>query len=183
MTWERRRLALAAVLTVVGLSGSFLFWRASQRKHARELRSGSPYANTQLGVNYVGDPACVPCHAGIAESYRRHPMGRSLFPIVEAASPGADPGTEDAQFDANGSRYSVEHQGNRVIHQETRRDRPRRVAPPVRLFGGASMNWPREGIVGWVSEAKRNATHHPGLVDVGCASLTHPTRASRSQPS
>ena len=78
-----------------------------------------------------GDAACVRCHAEIAETYRRHPMGRSLFPIADAASLGADPGREHAQFDVNGSRYSVEHQGNRVIHQETRRDASGRVISKV----------------------------------------------------
>ena len=38
----------------------------------------SPWLNTRPEVKYVGDAVCARCHADIAETYRRHPMGRSL---------------------------------------------------------------------------------------------------------
>jgi hypothetical protein len=131
MTRGRKLFILAAVLTVAGLLGLPLVWRASPKKDARRPDSGSPYAKTRLSVNYVGDAACVRCHAEIAETYRRHPMGHSLFPIADAASLGADPEREQAQFNVNGSQFSVEQQGNRVIHQETRRDASGRVISKV----------------------------------------------------
>src|SRR5947209_4248935 len=37
-----------------------------------------PYRNIDPDVRYVGDAACAGCHKDIAESYARHPMGRSL---------------------------------------------------------------------------------------------------------
>src|SRR5262245_6637717 len=36
------------------------------------------YQNTRPEVKYVGDATCAECHPKEAESYRRHPMGRSL---------------------------------------------------------------------------------------------------------
>ena len=59
----------------------------------------------------------------IADTYRRHPMGQSLALITDTASPGADPGKGRSEFEVKGLQYSVEHQENRVIHKETRRDR------------------------------------------------------------
>ena len=51
------------------------------------LNTGSPYQNTRPEVKYVGDAACIRCHAEIGESYRAHPMGRSLSPITPETAP------------------------------------------------------------------------------------------------
>ena len=40
-----------------------------------------PLQNVHPDVRYVGDSACAGCHAAKAESYARHPMGRSLAPV------------------------------------------------------------------------------------------------------
>src|SRR6516162_3070307 len=56
------------------------------------LPSG-PYRNTDPSVAYVGDEACVKCHAEIARTYRQHPMGRSMSPV-----PGEDPKAEGTVF-------------------------------------------------------------------------------------
>ena len=53
-----------------------------------EIVAGSPYRNVRPGVKEVGDAACARCHSEIAETYRQHPMGRSLAPINEAAMRG-----------------------------------------------------------------------------------------------
>src|SRR5581483_2731240 len=42
------------------------------------------YLNIHPEVRYVGDQACARCHRRITDSYRRHPMGRSLAPVVQA---------------------------------------------------------------------------------------------------
>jgi hypothetical protein len=122
MPRRQRLLLLAAVSIIVAASGAFLAWRASPGKRVDPLEFRSPYQNTRLGVAYVGDAVCSRCHGEIAQSYRQHPMGRSLCNISDAASLGADPGIENSQFDVNGLSFSIERQGNRVIHQETRRD-------------------------------------------------------------
>src|SRR5262249_36593676 len=83
----------------------------------------SPYKNTRPGVEYVGDAACARCHAEIAESYHQHPMGRSLIAVGSGPSGEA----ERASFEAQGFHYPVERRGDRVIHEETRRDAQGRV--------------------------------------------------------
>src|SRR5271168_4018381 len=41
-----------------------------------------PFLNVRPEVGYVGDDRCAECHREIAESFRRHPMARSLSPIA-----------------------------------------------------------------------------------------------------
>src|SRR5262249_38128802 len=80
---RRRILLLAAFLaSAVGIPAALIAWRrAPERSRRLDLDTGSPYRNTRAGVEYVGDAACARCHTEIAETYRRHPMGRSLAPI------------------------------------------------------------------------------------------------------
>ena len=56
----------------------------SRKLRIHEQASVSPYKNTRPAVKYIGDAACVGCHREIAQTYRDHPMGRSLFPIAQA---------------------------------------------------------------------------------------------------
>src|SRR5581483_6321788 len=114
MSRVRRLLLLASGLTLIACAGVILTLRTSQSGAV----AGSPYANTRPGVEYVGDSACVRCHAEIAETYRRHPMGRSLSPVEAPGRATQGP----AGFEAQGLHYSVEHRGDRVIHREARRD-------------------------------------------------------------
>ena len=123
----RSRLVLAAVLMAATALWLFLTWRGSHEGGIQPIESSSPYVNTRLGVRFVGDSACTRCHADIAETYRRHPMGQSLAPITLATRPAANRGTAADQFEAKGLLYSVEREGDRVIHKETRRDASGRV--------------------------------------------------------
>jgi Flp pilus assembly protein TadD len=95
--------------------------------HQRLVETASPYANTRSKVGYVGDSVCTECHGKIAESYRKHPMGRSLSPIAAAARAGNVEGDNRPLFEAQGLEYSIEDRDGRVIHQETRRDSAGRV--------------------------------------------------------
>ena len=58
----------------------------------------------------------------IAETYGRHPMGRSLSPIALAVTTGGDEKAGRPLFEAQGLEYSIERRDGRVWHQETRRD-------------------------------------------------------------
>jgi hypothetical protein len=42
-----------------------------------------PYRNIRPDVQYVGDDRCTGCHQDIADSYARHPMGRSPVPAAD----------------------------------------------------------------------------------------------------
>jgi tetratricopeptide (TPR) repeat protein len=50
-------------------------------------RTAAPGKNAQPGVKYVGDEACARCHAKITDSFKHHPMGRSLSPITADSRP------------------------------------------------------------------------------------------------
>jgi hypothetical protein len=91
------------------------------------LSFSTPYENTRPGVGYVGDEACAGCHPSQAETFRQHPMGRSLAPVL-----GASPverygeGTHNP-FQAHGLRYRVAQRGGRVVHTEGRYDKQGRA--------------------------------------------------------
>jgi predicted CXXCH cytochrome family protein len=121
----RRLVAVFALL--LGLSATGLTWRTSRDKGIRPIDTGSPYMNTPRDVKYVGDAACVRCHAGIADVYRRHPMGRSLSPIEDTQAMRASTAGAPARFEAQGLEYSVGDKDGRVIHRETRRDSDGRI--------------------------------------------------------
>ena len=137
LTGRRRgRSILLAILCTLGLSAVCLSWRSSwlhslidrSRSPAqRSLASNSPYRNIRPGVRYVGDATCVRCHAEIARSYRRHPMGRSLDGAVLASIPD----TPSPSFEAQGLEYVVERRGDRVFHKEITRDASGRVVSQV----------------------------------------------------
>ncbi len=113
-------LALAAVI----LGGVWAFRRPKSEGERRlsRLVAASPFRNVGPGVGYVGDADCARCHAAIAESYRAHPMGRSVTPAAEATVAGARAALPEATFEAQGYRYEVERRDGRVIHRERRPD-------------------------------------------------------------
>jgi Flp pilus assembly protein TadD len=130
MVHPRRRLTLllAAIMAMAGSTALLVSWRkAPRREHKRLAETESPYANTRSNVRYVGDSACARCHAKITETYRRHPMGRSLSPIAEAVTTGGDEAAGRSLFEAQGLEYSIERRDGRVFHQETRRDSSGRI--------------------------------------------------------
>jgi hypothetical protein len=86
------------------------------------LAYSGPFRNIHPGVKYVGDAACAECHADITATYRRHPMGRSLVPIAAVAPTQLYDEGHHNPFDALGSRFFVERQGDRVWHRQRRLD-------------------------------------------------------------
>lgn len=133
-----------ALLVLLSLLSLFAAWGWWFRERSRMLSSGAgqpspaadhtvtdddprltfatPYRNIRPEVKYVGDDACSACHPRLFNSYRNHPMGRSLSPIATAvALERYDAGAHNP-FDAAGFRYGVERRGDRVLHQEIARD-------------------------------------------------------------
>jgi hypothetical protein len=128
-TTRGRRIRLGLVVLVLAIGGSSTALVARRRGVEESLRqadTGSPYKNTRPGVRYVGDAACVRCHAEIAETFRQHPMGRSLAPVT-AAHMSADGPSDRVLFEVYGLRYSVENRDGRLIHKEARRDAAGRI--------------------------------------------------------
>jgi Flp pilus assembly protein TadD len=116
-----------AMVLVLGSSAALVTRRAAPRVNIHQSDAGSPYKNTRAGVAYVGDAACIRCHGEIAETYRQHPMGRSLSPIATAPPSGNDKESKRPLFEAKGFQYAIEHRDGRVIHQEMRCDASGRV--------------------------------------------------------
>src|SRR4051794_26115540 len=104
VTRRRRMILLFVALLAVAGSGAALvsWWRASGMAHQRLVEIASLHANTGSKVGYVGDSACTQCHGKIADTYHRHPMGRSLAPIAAAASAGNAQGGNRPLFEAQG---------------------------------------------------------------------------------
>jgi hypothetical protein len=121
-------LLLAAVLTaILGPRAALVNPRTSRTISARRWDASSPHKNTLPGVKYVGDEACTHCHAEIAETYRQHPMGRSLSPIATATVTGGDERNGRPLFEDQGLEYSIERRDGWVIHKETRRNPAGRI--------------------------------------------------------
>ena len=139
---RRVELVVAGTLVAAALAASWIAWRAPAtatgprswicalvgRSGARAfgLAAESPYRNARPGVKYVGDATCVRCHAEISETYRRHPMGRSLGEVRSVTIPGQD-SLPSPLFQAQGLEYSVERRGDRVFHTEIKREAGGRV--------------------------------------------------------
>jgi Flp pilus assembly protein TadD len=75
-------------------------------------------------VKYVGDRACADCHHDVATTYRHHPMGRALAPVVANAPPeryekaAFNPFVAPDPFVAGGLHYGVAARDRRVFHRE-----------------------------------------------------------------
>jgi hypothetical protein len=82
------------------------------------LSLNSPYRNVAPDVQYVGDEVCARCHRSYAETYRHHPMGRSLAPIADPAVEPDHIRRAVSPFDALGLQFQVVRQGDQVIHRE-----------------------------------------------------------------
>jgi hypothetical protein len=82
------------------------------------LTYATPFKNVRPDVKYVGDAACADCHAGLVESYRRHPMGRSLGPIASVARQQRYDKESSNPFEAGGLVFRVEPRGDHVVHRE-----------------------------------------------------------------
>jgi Flp pilus assembly protein TadD len=123
--------ALAAALLVLGAAGAWQLFRARQADSAAGRPHGppdprrvyeGPYRNVRPDVAYVGDAACAPCHADISESFRRHPMGMSLFPVADVVDREVYDAAHHNPFPFLGSRFEVERRGRGLRHRESRLD-------------------------------------------------------------
>jgi hypothetical protein len=114
----------------IGLAVGWTLWQAGPAptrrwvvpQRADDPWPQTPWQNARPGVHFVGDAACARCHRDITESFRRHPMGRSLAPIASAPAVGRDRSDGSTSFEAGSSRFTIERRGGREIHRETQRD-------------------------------------------------------------
>jgi Flp pilus assembly protein TadD len=91
----------------------------------------TPLLNVRPNVHYVGDEVCASCHADKAETYRRHPMGRSLAPIAQVAANQQYDRKSGNPFDAFGFQLRIERHGDQVVHEELQRDASGKVISQI----------------------------------------------------
>lgn len=129
MTMQRIR--IGALVALLGVAIGLTLWAARGWKPTAPPRPArtdprqampTPWRNVRPEVQYVGDVACAACHADIAETYRRHSMGRSLAPIAVLADQQTYGPDVHNPFATLGAHFVVERHGGRVLHRETRRD-------------------------------------------------------------
>ena len=82
-------------------------------------------------MKYVGDSACARCHAEIADSFRRHPMGRSLAPIAGGEFASGDRSDKVVEFQAGSSRFTIDRRDGCQVHRETRLDEAGQVVAQI----------------------------------------------------
>ena len=71
------------------------------------------------------------CHEAIARTYSQHPMGTSIVPIEEAPAETRGGPNQRVLFSDQGFDYTLQNEGGRTIHRETRRDRAGKVIASV----------------------------------------------------
>jgi hypothetical protein len=83
-----------------------------------------PFTNIHPNVAYVEDNTCTSCHSEIAESFHRHPMGRSLQPIENVSADEVYDTAHNNPFQALGAHFLIEREGRGVRHKITFADVP-----------------------------------------------------------
>lgn len=121
-----RVLATGALVLLFGAVAAFVAWRRPSRGDVAPLpdprRSYTgPFVNVRPDVAYVGSSVCAECHVAETQSYRAHPMGRSLAPIRDFLQE-VPSGSENAGFALSSSQFRVEQKGDRLWHRQTRLD-------------------------------------------------------------
>ncbi|HEV3259251.1 MAG TPA: hypothetical protein VG013_20455 [Gemmataceae bacterium] len=121
-----RRRVLLCGLAVLAVLGSWAVWPGSRPGDVPtppddpRLTFPTPFRNVRPEVQYVGDESCAGCHPRHAETYRRHPMGRSLAAVTRARGRERYEPTAHNPFASGGFSFLVEQRGDRVFHKETR---------------------------------------------------------------
>jgi Flp pilus assembly protein TadD len=124
---------LLGILVLI-LAGLFAVWKWWSRPAGNALTAlsedprltfATPYRNVRPEVKYVGDDGCVRCHQQQGQTYRDHPMGRSLAPVSSATPIERYDEAARNPFEALAFHYRVERHGERIVHRETARDAQR----------------------------------------------------------
>jgi Tetratricopeptide repeat len=114
--FPRRRLILAAVLFLAGPGCAF---GQPAPATAAALPRASASAANQDG--YMGSAVCAPCHQGIARSFAKTSMGRSLTPVIPAllqTLPLGSPDTTSLFDPKSNHHFEVRAENGKLIESE-----------------------------------------------------------------
>lgn len=122
-----RLILLAALVLCVGGAVAYFLWPNPDR-HTEppfefdepappnpQLAFDTPFRNVRPSVAYVGDQACVACHAEIHKNFHAHPMGRSA---TTQSTDRYTPDTQPTFRSPQGREYRVVVKDGRVVHTE-----------------------------------------------------------------
>jgi Flp pilus assembly protein TadD len=145
---------LAASCMVLGLVAVCTLWQPRQIPPAPMARvdqyadtwPASPWENARPGVKYVGDAACTRCHADIAETYRHHPMGRSLASIARAPAVEEPRSDGTVIFEAGSLQFTIERRGGREVHRESQLDEQGRTLAQLEADVKYALGSGRRGV-------------------------------------
>ncbi|MCI0682078.1 MAG: hypothetical protein L0Y71_08240 [Gemmataceae bacterium] len=124
-TWQ----IAAAVGLFTALGGWALFKWQRPRHPPAPMEAGRPdprleFATTLPNVHpdaaYVGSERCAACHVALAESYRHHPMGKSLAPVGDF--PKIEDFSRPPAFQAQGFHYDIRFENGKLLHREKKLD-------------------------------------------------------------
>jgi hypothetical protein len=107
------------------------------------LEYAGPFRNVNPAVRYIPESRCAGCHREEATTFAAHPMGRSLLPTEAALARPSGPRHDSPvarPFEALGSQFRIERDGDGVRHRRTKLDAAGR---PV-----AEQEWKVDYVVG-----------------------------------
>lgn len=127
---SRRRTGFLAtglgIFFLFGIAAATFWFRKSIESPEQVVGIDSPKSTSAISrpidpdVGYVGSEQCTACHAQIAESYRRHPMSRSMATLT-SATPIEDY-TRQTSFTAGACQYRVVKTDQGLVHHEQLND-------------------------------------------------------------
>ena len=83
------------------------------------LISDSPFLNVRPEVGFVGDEGCASCHASIMDSFRNHPMGRSMADARSSNRIEQFGGASQSRFSSGAFVFEAKATGEKMVHRET----------------------------------------------------------------
>ncbi len=123
---SRQRTGLLAtglgIILFVGIVSAIFWFRELSKPPEQLVENDSPKPLSMISrpvapeMGYVGSEKCTACHAQIAESYRRHPMSRSMATLT-SATPIEDY-TRQTSFTAGTCQYRVVKSDQGLVHHE-----------------------------------------------------------------
>lgn len=121
--WSPGRWIVVAMVVLVAACSAFWNWQPASKKGVERdsdqtsVAHDKPEKPTPPDDSYLGSETCQRCHESVANTYRGHPMSRSLTSISELVR--QEGVIEDALIEPPGPRkYRVQYADGRLWHHE-----------------------------------------------------------------
>ena len=116
-------LVLGGVAAIGAAIGYWMWLQHPPNSQATDPRLSykGPFRNVHPDVAYVSDETCAECHPKEANTYRHHPMARTLIPVAALALPPLS-GKVNNPFDALGQHFEVDAKPGSMWHVRSAMD-------------------------------------------------------------